>query len=69
MSGIIVKIDGAHIGIEVACNHLNGLLKESLDIGTADDEIGQFSDIAKKIQMVSVSVPGLNQYILAVTAL
>jgi len=47
MSGVIEKIDGFHIGIEVACHHLNALLKEFLNIGTADDESGQFSDIAK----------------------
>jgi hypothetical protein len=44
------------------------LLKETLDIGTADDEIGQFSDIAKQIQVISVSVPGLHHYTPAVTA-
>ena len=54
MSGVIVKIDRTHMSIEVACNHLHGLLKETLDIGTADNEIGQFPDIAKQIQVISV---------------
>lgn len=61
------KIDGAHIGIEVACNHLNGLLKEPLYIGAADDKIGQFSDITEQIQVISVSVFGFHHYTTAVT--
>lgn len=30
-------------------------LPESLNMGTADDEIGQFSDIANEFQVVSVA--------------